>query len=179
MKNSMNTLKASLLTVLSLLATTAHATAMAADASLVKSCSTVLSSPDSAKSVPTIVDVFADGGVFTAKITQTPDGQTGSYSDTAEVSLNKVRAGLNADSINGGDLNIAERLIAHAMSLTDDPIFKGAFSAGLDLSAVRAAKVYLIGKPSNMGATAIVEAQDELGKDLGSFLGGFLVSACK
>jgi len=153
--------------------------ALAADTSLLKTCSTILSAPGSEKPVPTVVEVFAEGAGFVAKVTQTTDGQTTSYRDSAEVSSNKVRAGLSADSLNASDLNLAESLIVHAMMLTEDPLFQGIYDAGINLKAVRAAKVYLIGKPSDMGSTAIVEAKDELGKALGSFLGGFLVSACR
>lgn len=155
------------------------ASAQAALVSPIKTCSTILSAPDSWKSVPTNVEIFSNGNSFVAKVTQTTDGQTNSYNDIAEISWNKVRAGLNANSINKGDLNLAESLVAHAMMLTEDPVFRGAFNAGLDLKVVRSAKVYQIGKASNMGITAIVETKDELGKDLGSFFGGFLVSACK
>jgi hypothetical protein len=57
-------------------------------------------------------------------------------------------------------------LLNLAQQFTEDPIFEGAFSVGLDLKKIRSAKVYTIGKATNMGLTAIVEAKDEAGNDL-------------
>lgn len=147
---------------------------------LIKSCSTILTMPEEINKVETQIDIFRTDSLLQATITQTSEGLSNTYDDEAQFADLKVRAGLLPD-INQEieNLNLAERLIVHALTLTEDPIFKNTLNAGFDLRKVRSAKVYTIGKPTNMGLTAIVEAKDELGKDLGSFLGGFLVNACK
>lgn len=108
--------------------------------------------------------------------TQVPESIT---IETANIKENKVRSGLNGDIEDMEHLNLAEKLITHALALTEDPILNGFFTAGLDLRSVRSAKIYSIGAPTSMGAVAIVEAKDATGKNLGSFLGGFLVTPCK
>lgn len=93
-----------------------------------------------------------------------------------------VREGLEKvtlENVDKFDLNLAESLVSHAMVLTRDPMFGGIMSVDFDLNLVRSAKVYMIGKPTNMGAAAVVEAKDASGKVLGSYLGGFLVAPCK
>lgn len=153
----------------------------AADQNPVKTCVTTLTMPGSPLLIETQIDVFKNADIFTATVTQksSENGQTSSYEDTAEVVEEKVQAGLSADLEDTDNLNLAEKLIVHALVLTEDPIMENAYSAGFDLRKVRSAKVFTIGKPTNMGLTAIVEAKDESGKDLGSFFGGFLVSPCK
>jgi hypothetical protein len=156
-------------------------TVSASEKELVKSCSTVLTMPEETKKVETQIDIYKINSSLTATVTQKSDGQSGSYDDDVQVEELQVQAGLTPDDINEkiDDLNLAERLIVHALSLTEDPVFKNTFNAGLELRKVRSAKIYTIGKPTSMGLTAIVEAKDESGKNLGSFLGGFLVSGCK
>jgi hypothetical protein len=89
------------------------------------------------------------------------------------------------DDANEDRMNDAEKLISHAMSLTSNLTFGKHFNVGFDLKQVRFAKVYVVGEPAQtgpssiMGSTAIVEAEDESGKTLGSFVGGYLVSRCK
>lgn len=147
---------------------------------LIKSCSTTLTMPEEINKVETQIDIFRTDSLLQATITQYSEGLKSTYNDEAQFADLQVRAGLLPD-INQEieNLNLAERLIVHALTLTEDPIFEKTINAGFDLRKVRSAKVYTVGKPTNMGLTAIVEAKDELGKDLGSFLGGFLVSACK
>ncbi|MBC7712233.1 MAG: hypothetical protein H7177_02780 [Rhizobacter sp.] len=160
----------------SLLAVTSF-TVMAADNVLVKSCSTVLSMPDSEEKQETKIDIVKKGDVFKAIVTQNGT----SYEDVASVETDSVKAGLTGDleSEEVDSLNLAERLVTHAIAITNDPIMEGAFSAGLELKDIRSATVYSVGVQGNMGMTAIVEARDADGKNLGSYLGGFLVSACK
>lgn len=152
----------------------------AGEKELIKSCSTVLTMPETTQKVDTKIDIFKNDSALIATITQKSDSGTGSYNDEAQIDEFKVQAGLIADlGLSIDNLNLAEKLIVHALTLTEDPIFKGTFSAGLDLRKVRSAKVYIVGKPTNMGLAAIVEAKDESGNDLGSFFGGFLVTPCK
>ncbi|MES2528352.1 MAG: hypothetical protein V4598_14795 [Bdellovibrionota bacterium] len=140
----------------------------------VKTCSTVLSMPGEA-SIPTKFEMM-EGGV--AVVTQKIEGESSSYEDKYVVEVNTVREGLTENSDDEA-LNTAEKLIVHAMTLENDPVFEGKLRTGVKLKNVRSAKVYLIGEVTNMGGTAVVEASDKNGKALGSFLGGFLISACK
>lgn len=153
---------------------------LAGEKELVKSCSTVLTMPEEIQKIETRIDIFKKDIGLVATISQNSNGQTSSYDDEVQIDELKVQAGLTSDiEQNVDNLNLAERLIVHALTLTEDPILKNTFSAGLDLRKVRSAKVYTIGKPTNMGHTAIIEAKNESGNDLGSFFGGFLVSPCK
>jgi hypothetical protein len=63
--------------------------------------------------------------------------------------------------------------------LLHDPEIGKYFSVGLDLTAIRHAVTYQVGDFTHMGGTVIIEAKDKNGKDLGSFVTGFLPFACK
>ena len=152
-------------------------TAFAQDV-VVKECSVTMKHLETNKPVDMTMKVIAKGKRLSAVIIQTSEGVTNSYSDVAEIQEEKVRANLTAES-ELDDLNQAERLIVHAMILSEDPVFEGAYSAGINLKKVRSAKMYIVGKETNMGSSTIVEARDENNQVLGSFLGGFLVSPCK
>lgn len=154
------------------------APAFAATNATIKTCSTTIVSPDGDKSIPTVFEIIEADGVLRSKYTQTIDGQSVSREDVAEISELTIRAGLSVET-NPDGLNLAESLIVHAMTLSAVPEMKGTQTAGIDLESARSAKVYVIGKPTHMGLGAIVEAKDQDGKTLGSFLGGFLVSPCK
>lgn len=146
---------------------------------VVKECSVTMKVLDSNETVDMTLKVIAkDDQSLEASVTEITDGTPSTYTDVASVSEESVRAGLSSQSDLEG-LNQAEGLIVHAMSISEDPVLQTIFSAGIDLTQVRSAKVYLIGEATNMGATAIVEAKDANNKVLGSFLGGFLVSPCK
>ncbi len=171
-------MKTTLLMCSLLLATTL--TASANEKELLKSCSTVLVMPSTINGMPTKIDVYKTNNSLMATVTQDVDGEQISYDDEAQVEELPVKAGLTSDpdqEVEG--LNLAEKLIAHALMVTEDPITEGVLSAGLDLRKVRSAKIYTIGESTHMGLSAIVEAKDESGKDLGSFFGGFLVTPCK
>lgn len=145
---------------------------------VVKECSVTMKQLESNKTVDMTMKVIAKGSSHSAVITQTSEGITGSYNDVAEIQEQSVRANLTTQS-NPDDLNQAESLIVHAMTLQEDPVFQGAYSAGIDLKQVRSAKMYTLGKKTNMGSSTIVEARDANNQVLGSFLGGFLVSPCR
>ena len=153
--------------------------AFAADKTLVKSCSSDIGLPGEA-SVPTVVEIYKTGTKFVGITKQQTNQGPVTNSDEATITEHSIRAGLEADIENfPEDLNMGEMLVTHALALTTDPIFEGQISAGLDLTKVRSAKVYLIGEMTKFGGMAIVEASDESGSALGSFLGGFIVSPCK
>jgi hypothetical protein len=77
------------------------------------------------------------------------------------------------------EMNPGERLVAHAMLVTTDQKTSTYMSTGVDLKAVRYVIIYLIGPPSDTDLTALIEAKDESGKVLGTYLGGNLVRPCK
>jgi hypothetical protein len=167
--------KSNVIHSLLVMATITSYSALASEQKNIKSCSTELTMPESEIKVQMKIDIIANDKILKAVVTQ--NGM--SYEDEATIESDVVKAGLNGNLDDVDSLNLAEKLITHAMALTEDPIMKGTFSAGLDLHAVRSAKIYNVGTPTNMGMTAIVEAKDENGKDLGSFFGGFLVTPCK
>lgn len=119
-----------------------------------------------------------DNGTLRAEITNTVDGKSTVSTEEVVVSEAPIRAGLtkNIDGYNN-DLTDAELIIVHAMTVTTEPILK--WSAGIDLSKVRSVKLFTLGETTRFGSATIVEAKDEKGEVLGSFLGGFVVSACK
>lgn len=150
---------------------------LSAMAAPVKTCNTSLSMPGETP-VPTKMEIFDVGGKLSAKVTQTVEGQTSSYEDSATSADYPVREGLT-ETTEVEDLNPAESLVVHAMTLENDPVFEGKLKTGVALKKVRAAKIYTVGEATNMGGTAIVEARDARGKALGSYLGGFLISPCR
>lgn len=147
---------------------------------LIKACSTTIGIPGEAGKSETQINVIKKDGVIRAKISQKVDGQIAASNDEVTIEEFSVKADLKADLSDPSidDLNQGEKLISHALSITTDPDLQNAFSAGFDLKKVRSVKIYTIGNSTKFGSTTIVEAKDESGKDLGSFLGGFLVSPC-
>ncbi|MEK6774735.1 MAG: hypothetical protein AABY64_12400 [Bdellovibrionota bacterium] len=167
-------MKTILLSMLLAIATTASA-----HETVVKECSVTMKQIIGDKMVNLEMKIIAkeDKSLY-AKVTETIDGVSSSYNDEAQISEEKVRANLTAE-FEYENLNEAEGLIVHAMSLSEDPVFHGAFSAGVDLKKVRSAKMYTVGESTRMGSATIVEAKDLNNQILGSFLGGFVVSPCK
>lgn len=141
-------------------------------AGTIKTCKTVLSLPET-DPVPSTFEIVDTNGALKSVITQTVEGQTNTYEDSATVAVFPVRDGLNTES-DPEALNEAENLVVHAMVLEEMGM-----KSGIALRRVRSATVYTIGEVTNMGKTAIVEARDSKNKTLGSYLGGFLVSPCK
>ena len=154
--------------------------AMASEKKLIKSCSTVFQMPGESNKIDAKVEIFRNkDSSLVSTLTQTTDGITTSEDEVATVATNSVRPGLVGELSEDETLNEAEQLISHAMLVSEDPMFEGMFSTGIDLKKVRSAKVYTVGESTNLGTSAIVEAKDKNGKILGSFVGGFLVSPCK
>ena len=111
------------------------------------------------------VDQYVAGAVFTQPSTLT-------------MGFDQVREGLSPLSISE-DLNLAEKLIAHAMGVEAMPELASFMNSGIELEKVRSARTFTFGDSTNMGSTTVVEALDQDGQLLGSFLGGFLVAPCK
>lgn len=160
--------------------------AFAAEA-LVKRCQTTLRTLDE-EMLPIKMDfkiVNRDGNLITV-FTEEMNGVKSTSESTAEMNTYKVREGLekNLDDMSDelmDQLNPGEMLILHAMAFDNDPEMNKVFNSGIkNLSKVRSVKTYLMNaNPNDIGSTTIVEAFDAKGKPMGSFLGGFLVSACK
>lgn len=144
----------------------------------IKTCSTKVPKMEESGSVPMKFEISAQGSRLQAKITQNMGEHSVVTLESVKVLDLKVRSGLDVNS-DPEKLNQAENLIVHAMTLESDPVFAGKFKTGVNLQAVRSARVFIVGEETNMGSTSIVEAKDSKGKVLGSFLGGFLVSPCK
>lgn len=163
----------------SLLLAASGASAFAAVAPVIKTCATDLRFPET-EAQPLVIYVLKDGEGYKAQLTKTVGEHSATHEEPVEISEHAIREGLSKDNDPyNNDLNPGELLISHAMEMSTNPIFEGTMSTGMDLSAVRKVKVYGIGKVTNMGRAAIVEASSADGKILGSFLGGFLVSPCK
>lgn len=149
-----------------------------AKTTLIKQCVTDLKNLDNGSVVTSDLQIVDKDGVISSIVKQTQQGYTSSYEDIAIISSDVVREGLTTES-DPDTLNPAERLIVHAMTLTEDPVFGGEYSSGIDLTQVRSATLFQVGQSGNMGSSTIVEAKDKNGAILGSFLGGFLVAPCK
>ena len=155
--------------------------ALFAAETIIKTCNTTVSNLEEVVSTTdmSIVITTNDLGETTAVTsTKTPNGVV-DVQFKVEISEGQVREGLTADSDPDQLANEAERLITHAMSLSEDPIMEGRFSTGIELSKVRSAKIFTLGDRTKFGSAAVVEVRDANDVVLGSFLGGFLVSPCK
>ena len=141
---------------------------------LAKTCVTGIADMNSGALILTTIEIFEDSKTFTAKITRGNARQASTFEDAVEVFDQQfVRASLTKAS-DADDFNLAERSIVHAMGLTESLAFEHRFSVGLDLHAIRLARVYQVGRPTDMESLTIIEAQG-----LGSFVDGMVVSPCK
>ena len=149
---------------------------VASAADVVTTCAFTIKIPENTKVVPTTYQIIKDGEKLTAITTQIVDGTSLKLpEESVEVADYAVRSDLKSETEN---MNPAERLIAGTMEFLANPDIGSSFSVGLDLKAVRHAKVFQIGQFTNMGGSAIIEAQDADGKALGSFVTGFMPFAC-
>lgn len=148
---------------------------------IVKSCFVKLQPDLAKKPVHMNLMVIAVNDTISAIVSQRIEGQRVSNMASVEAEFSSIRPGMNAKSDAYDEtLNDGERLILHAMTTAAEPVLRATFQSGVDLARVRQTKVYYIDRnPKDMGSVAIVEAFDENGKALGSFLGGFLVAHCK
>lgn len=147
---------------------------------VIKTCQAELKSLETAEVVSFLnIKILKRGNSYIAKVSESNEGRTQENEHKAEISENSVRAGLTGDLDDVDNLNTSEKLITHALSLSEIDPDKRIFDSGIDLKAVRSAKVYSFGDEGDIGMTSIVEAKDEKGKVLGSFLGGFVVTPCK
>jgi hypothetical protein len=144
----------------------------------VKTCLTEVQFPGEPKRIEAEIRVYLKDGSASAIMERAAEGEKSVINEEVEIFELPVRAGMSATTDPEG-LNLGEGLIVHAMTVTADPDLKDELSTGIaDLIAVRSAKVYRIGEPTHLGMVALVEAKDESGKDLGTFLGGLLVKPC-
>jgi hypothetical protein len=146
----------------------------------VKTCNTVLPNFDGGQVAVNLVITRNAQGNLESRVIENGDSSD-VVVDTAAVESFTVRAGITAgdlDDVDDSDFNLGEKLISHAMALLG-PELEGMFSLSLDLSKVRSVKVYTLGDATNMGQVSIIEAKDAQGRDMGSFVGGFLIGDCK
>lgn len=144
---------------------------------IVKTCSFVVKMPENNSAVPTTYQIIQDGNNLIAKTTQLVNGKPADL-PIEDVLMNdfSVRPGITTNTLN---MNQAEQLIAGTDEFLKTPDVGAFFSVGVNLTLIRHARVYQIGKFTHMGGSAIIEARDENGKDLGSFVTGFMPFACE
>jgi hypothetical protein len=143
----------------------------------IKECEASLMMPEGSQ-VDMLIQFNMNENVLTSVVTQSTRGQTLTKNGTAQFFEDTVREGLKLNT-NPGALNEVEKFIVHAMLVASDPILGSDLSAGIDLEAVRSAKVYIAGERARTGSLAVVEAKDSEGRLLGSFVGGLLVAPCR
>jgi hypothetical protein len=145
---------------------------------IVKTCNMTLKIPGNSKVIPTTIQIIkTDDQQLTAKTTQIVDGKSVELPiEEATIADFSVRENLTSKS---SDLNEAESLISGTIDFLAMPDVGNQFSVGLDISKIRQARVFKVGKFTNMGGTAIIEARDGKQNDLGSFVTGFIPFACE
>lgn len=148
---------------------------------VVKQCSVNMQDLDSSEILKLDIQIvkLADGALE-ARLHQIDQGNATVEVEKVELTEQVVRPGLEKVDLESNlDLNPVEKLIVHAMSVTADLELQKYFSTGVDLNQVRSAKVYWLGEKTNMGQGAIIEAFDFHHQNLGSFLGGVIVTPCQ
>jgi hypothetical protein len=153
-----------------------------ANAESIKVCNASMKSfEDPTKTVLIKIDFVKTGDTLEGQINTSMGGHWTQTTQPAKVIKNTVRGGLSAKTnLDDSSLNTAEKMVILAMMATTDPVTRKIFSAGLDLTKVRSAKLYVVEqKAETLGMTVVVESQDQAGADLGSFLSGFLVLPCR
>ena len=146
---------------------------------LVKTCATEIKFVGDARTIPTLIQIFMlDPKNFKATVHQTMNGVTSTRDHVTTIEVFPVRSGLEP-SLSFDGLNAGERLIMHALLVTENPTYSGTYSAGFDLRAARYVRVYEMQTTGAKVVTALIEAKDGEGKDLGTFLGGYLIGPCK
>jgi hypothetical protein len=151
----------------------ANISAFAAEYKVIKSCKTELPAMDGRPISHVSMEVCDEDDSFIAKITEVVGKEGLTFDLGVKIEEFKIRAGVNDKMKN---LNQAELMVIHAMTLASDPVFRDILSTGMDLSKIRSAKVYSTGE---IGLPAILEAKDSTGFSLGSFMGTNYVAACK
>ena len=152
----------------------------AASPALITLCSATYTMPGKSQSIPTTFQIFNSQDKAMIHVSQVIEGESSFYEDTLDINEYAVRADLTAESRQClNDLNPAESLISSTMEFLQTPDLGTFFTTGLNLKAIRSAKLYTIGKTTHMGATVIIEARDESGNKIGSFITGFLPYACE
>ncbi len=155
---------------------------------IVKTCEAELRTPDSRSNVSLSIQFVIENGKLYSRSMELINGfsrRRDMLSEPAEMSEYEVREGLSSRSMESPEfqgMNEGEKIMAHAFYVSAHPNTRDFSNAGLDLAAVRFVRVYGMGfqsEQNNMGRSAVVEAKDARGNDLGSFLGGFFLAPCK
>lgn len=149
----------------------------AVSAEVVKTCKITMKVPGDDKAIPTTFRIVKEDSGLKGEFSQLINGQEqAGPSEEASIAEYSVRPNLSESS---NEMNQAEQLILGTSGILQDPTIGSAFSVGVDLKLIRKAKVYQIGQFTHMGGTAIIEAKNENGEILGSFVTGFLPFACQ
>ena len=150
-----------------------------AETKVLKRCDVEIKMGDE-QAISSLMSVVSKDGKIVGEVSRKMGEETEARTEIdVTITEASIRAGMTAEGIDpyNNDLSEAELVIYHAMTVAADPILK--MQSGIDLSKVRSVKIYRLGPQTKFGSTSIVEAKDEKGVLLGSFLGGFLVGACK
>lgn len=155
------------------------ASAAQAETTVIKKCDVEIKMGEE-RAISSLMSIVSKDGKIVGEVTQKMGEDTVTRTENdVTITEASIRAGMTAESIDpyNNDLSEAELVIFHAMTVAADPILQ--MQSGVDLSKVRSVKIYRLGPQTKFGSASIVEAKDENGVLLGSFLGGFLVGACK
>mgnify|MGYP000932275116 CR=1 FL=1 len=143
-----------------------------------KTCAFKMYVPGQDVGVPTVIQITKIDSRLVAKIRQSVHGRVIEFShENTNISEFSVHENLQATT---KKLNTAESIIRQTQMILDDPDNEGVISVRFNLSLIRSAKLYQIGKFSltDMEGAVIVEARDAFGQELGSFLTGFTITDC-
>lgn len=156
--------------------------AIEADANpvVVKSCLIKTSLDKTQPPIALKLTVYSKGSSIGGLVSEWTNGVRKSRLARVEALQFKIRTDLvKVTNLEDKSLNPGELLLLQALYLTADPDLKGKLSTGVDIGKVRMINTYYFDRnPKDMGSAALIEAYDETGSYLGSFVGGFLVLPC-
>lgn len=152
--------------------------AFAQKVSIIKSCSTILPAFEGYPGSKTNVTIYQTKKFLFARALQTDDIYSRSSQLSADIIKDTIRAEIFTKSESIEDLNPAEIFIHRALTIVEQPKFKGILSAGFNIKKIRSATIYTTGRGASK-IPAIIEAKDKNGQLLGSFLLSTFVTPCK
>ncbi|MBC7740949.1 MAG: hypothetical protein H7061_02050 [Bdellovibrionaceae bacterium] len=143
---------------------------------VLKDCSFIIKATEDQAAVATTFKVVKNGEMMFAQMIQNSvQALSDEVADRVSISQELVRSNLTSKS---EKMNPAEKLIADTMETIGSATDPKIYDINIDLKAIRRAKVYQIGVEDELGSLAIVEAQDEAGRPMGSFLASFVPFMC-
>ncbi len=165
-------------TLLGLLITFSTAlTSTAFAGEVVKTCTFTIKIPDHTQVIPTTYQIIKEVDKLVAKTTQIESGRKIQLDDeVATIDEFTVRPDLTEQT---PGMNTAEYLIQGTENFLNNSEIGNSFTTCLDLKLIRTAKVYQIGKFTHMGGAVVIEARNQAGNEMGSFVTGLLPFACE